>query len=139
MKQPLDIYDEVPREQRAYLANYGWHFNERACKYAVSLMRHKNKTTQALTRIDAWSKDDVDALLKREGVKLENNTLHDYVFVANMAKSVCLGSSLEDEAHVAKHVKDIIDNAFAGDGYIMRFWYATMVAKGEPIDWSELL
>lgn len=139
MKQPLDIYDEVPREQRAYLANYGWHFNERACKYAVSLMRHKNKTTQAISRIDQWSKDDVDALLKREGVKLENNTLHDYVFVANMAKADFLGNSLEDDAHVAKYIKDYVDDADAGDGFVMRRWYATMVAKGEPVDWSELL
>ena len=40
---PLDIYDDMPRAMQAYISNYGWNFNKRACEYAVSLMRKKRK------------------------------------------------------------------------------------------------
>ena len=30
-KTPLDVYDDIPRDMRAYLQHYGWHFSKRAC------------------------------------------------------------------------------------------------------------
>lgn len=40
---PLDMYDDdIPEEMRRYLRHYGWHFNKKACDYAVSLIRKKN-------------------------------------------------------------------------------------------------
>ena len=33
---PLDAYDELPKDMRAYLSHYGWHFGKKkACEYAV--------------------------------------------------------------------------------------------------------
>lgn len=139
MRQALDIYDEIPREQRNYLANYGWHFNDRACKYAVSKMKHYNRKTMTSEPITPWTKEEVEAMLKREGIKVNNNILYDQVFVANMAKADFYGSSLEDEAHVARYIRDYIDDADAGDGFVMRRWYATMVSNGMPVNWGELL
>lgn len=139
MKQPLDIYDDIPREQRNYLSNYGWHFSERACKFATSKMKKYNRKTLTTEPLTPWSKEEVDALLKREGIKVENNILYDYVFVANMAKADYMGSSIEDELHVARFVRDYIDDPDAGEGFVMRRWYATMVGKGEPINWGDIL
>ena len=35
---PLDIYDEMPKDMKKYITNYGWHFNKRAYEYAT---KHK--------------------------------------------------------------------------------------------------
>lgn len=124
---------------RAYLRNNGWHFNKKACDYATKLMRKKSPATGKPEQIEAWTKDEVEKLLQREGVTLDNNTGHDFVFVANMAKADYFGSSIEDEKHIALYVKDNIDDIDAGDGTIMRRWYASMVAAGIPVEWDEIL
>lgn len=44
-RESLDIYDERPREMKAYLSNLGWHFNKKMCDFAVSLMKKVNSAT----------------------------------------------------------------------------------------------
>lgn len=138
-KQPLDIYDEMPEGMRAYLQHYGWHFNRKACEYAVSLMRKKNPATGKMERIEPYTKEQVDELLRKNNVSIEDTRNYDYVFAANMCKADYLKSSVPDEAHLALYIKDVIDDPDAEDGVTMRRWYATMVANGEMVDWSEIL
>ena len=135
----LDVYDDMPREMRSYLRNNGWHFNKKAVEYAVSMMKKKNPATGKLEKIEPFTKDQVDDLLSRNGVQLDNATGLDYVYVANMVKADFMGSSIKDEQHLALHVKDVIDDPDAAEGTTMRRWYATMVAAGEPVEWDEIL
>ena len=135
----LDVYDDMPREMRSYLRNNGWHFNKKAVEYAVSMMKKKNPATGKLEKIEPFTKDQVDDLLSRNGVQLDNATGLDYVYVANMVKADFMGSSIKDEQHLALHVKDVIVDPDAADGTTMRRWYDTMVAAGEPVEWDEIL
>ena len=138
-RESLDIYDERPREMKAYLSNFGWHFNKKMCDFAVSLMKKVNSATNKKERIDPITKDKVDELLTRYGINLDNNALYDYIYVANMCKADFLKSSVPDEQHLALYIKDTIDDPDAPDGTTMRRWYATMIAAGEPIEWDEML
>ena len=45
MKEPLDLYDDKPREMKAYLRNWGWSFSRKACECAVKEMRRINAAT----------------------------------------------------------------------------------------------
>lgn len=63
-REPLDIYDERPSEMVAYLRHNGMHFNGKAQAFAASLMRKRNPATGKNERIDPWSKDQVDDMLK---------------------------------------------------------------------------
>ena len=138
-RQPLDLYDDMPRDMRKYLSNNGWHFNKKACDFAVSLMKKENQSTKKKEKIEPYTKEQVDEMLKKYNVGLENNVGYDYVFVANMCKADYLKSSIADEHHLALYVKDTIDDIDAGDGVTMRRWYATMVANGEMVDWDDIL
>lgn len=133
------MYDEIPEEMRKYLSINGWHFNKKACDYAVSLMRKKNPTTGKAERIEPIGKALVDAMLAKYGISLENNVGYDYVYVANMAKADLMKSSITDEQHLALYVRDVIDDIDAGDGEVMREWDAKMTSRGMPIEWSDLL
>lgn len=138
-RQPLDLYDDMPRDMRKYLSNNGWHFNKKACDFAVSLMKKENPSTKKKEKIEPYTKEQVDEMLKKYNVVLENNVGYDYVFVANMCKADYLKSSITDEHHLALYVKDTIDDIDAGDGVTMRRWYSTMVANGEMVDWEEYI
>lgn len=138
-KLPLDLYDDIPEEMRTYLKHNGWHFNHKACDYAVSLLRRRNATTGKMERVEPIGKEKVDELLAKYGITLDNNTAYDYVYIANEAKAKLFKSSVADEQRLAMYVKDVIDDEMAGDGEVMRCWDAVMVSRGMPVEWEEML
>lgn len=135
----LDIYDDYPKDMLSYLRNYGKHFNRKACDFAVDLMKTRSATTGKAEKLTPITKTEIDDLLRRTGTVLENSLLYDYVFVANMCKADFLRSSVPDDAHMARYVKDVIDDPDQQDGFIFNRWYADMCHNGMPIDWSDLL
>lgn len=138
-KTPLDTYDEIPRDMRTYLQHHGWHFGKRACEYAVGMMMKKNPASNKIEKIEPYTKEQVEDMLTKYGVTIEDTSNYDYVFIANMGKADYLKSSIPDEQHLALYVKDVLEDPDAGDGVTMRRWYATMVANGVGVDWSEML
>lgn len=131
-----EIMDEwmQPSAKEMYIAEMGWHFNERACQYAVQYLKDRNNKP-----IKPYSKEDVDELLKKQNVTLEKNKGWDYVYVANMAKSDMDGSPLADDKSIANYIKIVIDDADAADGEIMGCWYVKMIFRHIPVDWAMFL
>ena len=100
-RESLDMYDDRPREMTAYLRNYGWHFNKKLCEFAISKMNRLNPSTGKKERIEPLTRDIVDEILSKYNIKLNNNILYDYVYVANMCKADLYKSSVPDEQHLA--------------------------------------
>lgn len=136
----FDTYDQKPEAMTSYLRHYGYHFNRKACEYAVSLLRKRNESTGKSERVKPLSKEDVDALLARNGVSLENpSVLYDHVYLANMILADYLKKSIPDELHMALHVKAVIDDVDAPEDTTFFVWYARCVHAGIPIEWEDLL
>jgi hypothetical protein len=129
----MNDYDR-PTDKDIYIAENGWHFNKKACDYAVQYLKGKDGK-----RIKPLSKEEVDAMLAKYGLKLEKNRGWDYVYAANMAKSDMEGSPLSDEKSQAMYVKILIDDPDAADGEIMACWYVKMLFRREPVDWGMFL
>ena len=133
MIRDMDEWMQTPAKD-IYLAEMGWHFNEKACKYAVQYLKDRNKKP-----IKPYSKEEVDEMLKKQNVTLEKNKGWDYVYVANMAKSDMDGSSLADDKSIANYIKIVIDDADAADGEVMGCWYTKMIFRRIPVDWAMFL
>lgn len=133
----LTQYDIKPEAMINYLRYNGPHFNKKLLEFAVSKM--KKKIGDKLIPITPYTKEYVDKMLERYSVKLQNNQLYDHVYVANMCKADFLGSSIMDEQHVAKYVKDVIDDDDAYDGIVFNRWYADMCRNGIAINWEEMI
>lgn len=138
-KRPLNDYDPIPDDMRAYLRNHDYTFSKKACEYAVSLMKKRNPATKELEFIEPWSREQVDELLKRHNIKLENNIGYNYVYVANMLKADKYKSSIPDEAHLALGIKDVIDDVDCSPYCVFLEWIAKMDGNGEPIEWDDIL
>lgn len=140
-KQPLDSYemDFMPMEMKAYLRNYGFSFSKKACDYAVSLMKKENPSTKKEEKIEPWSKEQVDELLKKHNITLENNVGYNYVYVCNMLIADKYKSSIPDEARLALGIKDCIDDYDASPRLVFKQWITHMDDSGTPIEWSELI
>lgn len=124
---------------RIYLSRHGFHFSKKAFEKAVKMMKKMNPSSGKMERITPVLKDKVDEILAAHNVKLENDTLYDSAYVYNMNKTDCWGSSLEDELHLARSVKDVLDDPDGSDELPFRYWLQKLVALGTPVDWEELL
>jgi hypothetical protein len=130
-------YDDYPRDMLAYLRNYGPHFNRKLCDFAVSRMRKEE--SGSMRRIEPYTKEQVDNIMRTYGLETVNGQLYDETYVANMCKADYFGSSVPDEMHLAKYVLDTIDDPDGTDGQVFNRWYADMCYNGIAIEWSDML
>lgn len=130
-------YDVYPEAMLIYMRNYGPHFNKKLCDFAVSKM--KRNVNGKMQKIQPISREELKNLMSMNGFVLENDQLYDSVYVANMCKADFLNSSIIDEVHMLKYVKDVIDDTDAVDGLVFNRWYADMCYMGIAIDWEEML
>lgn len=134
MKPRLDSYDTMPEAMRAYLSNYGWHFNKKLCMWAISMMRDRNKSKLSIS-----DKEKVESVLSQYGIDISADKMYDAVYVMHMAKADFLGSSITDEAHIAKYVGDYINDPDGYDGIALTRFYADCMGKGIGIEWEDML
>ena len=64
---------------REYLSYYGWHFSKRMCDWAVSCMKTRDEATGKAKKLEPWSRQEVEDMLKRNGVTIENDKGYDCV------------------------------------------------------------
>lgn len=116
-----------------YTDTYGFHFNKKLYEWAVSMMRDRNDA-----KAQPMEKDKVNEVLKANGVTLVNDKGHDAAYVMMMAKMDYFGSSIMDDNHIAKYVKDYLDDK---DGYSTRAFDEFVMKcrrKDTPIFWDEM-
>ena len=130
----MDYYDILPSGMEAYLSAYGWHFSKAMAEWAISKMKDRNGNKVAMK-----TKEQVDSILKNNNVSLDNDYGYDAVFVMHMGLSDYLSSSVPDEAHLAKYVKDVLDDKDGYEGIALTRFVADCSAKGCPIIWDEMI
>lgn len=137
IKEDLSQYDIKPKYMKNYIRYHGEHFNRELCDFAVSKM-YKMQGDKKI-KLTPYSKEEVDSLLKRYNITLENKQGYDYVYVANMCKADFLGSSIPNEQYLAKYIKDVIDDPDGYAGLVFYRWYADACKKGIIIDWEDMV
>ena len=130
----LDYYDILPAGMDAYLSNYGWHFSKPMCEWAVSKMRDRNGDP-----VKMKTKEEVDAILKRNNIEIENDYGYDKVFVMHMGLADYFANSIVDEAHLARYVQDVLDDKDGYEGVALTRFLADCNAKGLPIIWQDVI
>ena len=136
-REDFTLYDDKPKAMIAYLRYNGPHFNKDLHDFAVSKMTKKVNGREVT--LQPYTKQDVDRLLNEYGVSLKNKDGYDYVYAANMCKADFLGSSIPDEHHLVKYIKDVVDDIDGYDGLVFNRWFADMSKKGIIINWSDLI
>lgn len=131
-------YDEIPEGMKIYLNNYGCHFNKKLCDEAVSRMTTRNNLNKEV-KIVPYSKEAVDNLLKAHNIVIKRNKLYDAVYVANMCKADFLGKSVPTETHLARYIKDVLDDVDADEGFVFNRFYADTIFMNNPIEWEDMI
>lgn len=133
----LTQYDIKPEAMINYLRYNGPHFNQKLLDFATSHMTVKSGSIEQ--QLVPIKREEVDRILKENAITLKNNQLLDYVYVANMCKADFLGSSIPDNLHMAKYIRDVIDDVDGYDGIVFNRWYADMSRKGIVVNWEDMI
>ena len=132
-RQALDAYDDIPIGMKRYFRNYGWNVNAKLYEYAQKALRDRRGS-----RIPPMDQQQFDDFMARNGVTLENDMLCNGRIVLDIARARFSQSSLEDEQHLARYVKDVIDDPDAAEGETFDTICMEMTRRGIPIDWDEM-
>lgn len=130
----LDLYERHPAGFDEYHSNYGWHFSKKLCEHAV-----RHMTDRTGKKIQPYTKEQTEALLKQYNIQLENNAAYDATYIINMAKADYMDSSITDEMHLALYVKDFLDDKDGNKTKALDHYYADCIAAGKPVMWEEMI
>lgn len=125
MKKRLDSYGKFPSGMEEYLEIYGWHFSKNMYLWASSMFEGEK-----------FTKEQVDELFKKHNVKVDKAMGYDMYHVANVVKNKFYKSSIDDEIHLIKFIKDYLK---CYDEIAFTHFYANCIANGIPIMWEDML
>lgn len=139
MNQRLDMYERLPEDLYRYVSQYGPHFNAKLCKWAVSRMYVKDDATGKEKKLEPWSIDEVEEMLKKNGIEIKNAQGYDAAYVANMLKADFFKKSLPDESKLCLHMKLYMDDIDGDPCRSFDEFYATCIGKGTVIPWERMV
>ena len=134
MAERIDDYEPMPRGLREYLSYNGRHFSKPLYEWAVKMM--ETRTGEMMRPVE---KSVFEEKMRTNGVTLQNDKGYDGAYVWCMATSDYMGSSIVDEAHLAKFVKDYQDDPDGSPTRAFDEFYAKTMALGIPIVWEDVL
>lgn len=134
MAERIDDYEIMPRGMREYLSYHGRHFSKPLYEWAVSLMVDRDGN-----KVKTISKEAFDEKMKAQGVTVKNDMGYDLPYIWAMGSSDYLGSSVPDDAHLAKFVKDYADDRDGGKTRAFDEFYTKTLRLGIPIVWEDVL
>lgn len=128
----LDSRSSFPSGMETYLGFYGWHFSKKMEEWAASQMyKEVNGKKQYIV---PYTKEDLEKIMSLDG-----GITYDSVYVANMCKADFLGSSIDDEVHLSKYVKDVCQDPDAYEGMVFTRFYADCIGSGKAIQWEDMI
>ena len=133
-RENFTAYETMPEDLAIYMSHNGPHFNKYACKFAVSQM-YKDENEE----FKSYTKEQVKNILQAYNIKVKIDILYDTVYVANMCKADYLDDSVPTEEHLAKYIKNTLDDPDGCEGLTFNRWIADMKWLGIPIPWDEFI
>ena len=135
----MTMWDKIPEEMQLYLSRNGKHFNKRLCEFAVGRMRGRGPDNVP-NGFEPMTREQTEAILESAGLDISNyKAPYDAVYLANMAASDFIGSSLPDMMHVAKYIDDVLTDPDGYDGMVFNRWLADVAGTGIWVDWEMMV
>lgn len=131
----LDYYDIIPAGMDAYMSQHGRHLSKPMLEWAVSMMRDRNGN-----RVQLPERSRLDEILDNNNIRLKNQSgYYDPLYVWCMGQADYYGSSITDEQHLAKFVKDYIDDPDGSPTRAFDEFYIKTVSMGIDIPWEDMI
>ena len=138
MSTPLINYN-LPEDLEAYMSFYGLHFSRKLCDFAADRMWRRDKTTGKKVKITPMDIRELKSILEGNDVEVDESQIYDALYLANMVKADYWGSSIEDEEHMAKYIKDTLCDDDGYEGLVFCRFIGDCNGKGTVIHWDLMM
>lgn len=129
----------MPEDMERYLSYYGLHFNKKLYEFATGMMKKVDKIAGRTEKVSPVKMENLQVMLSRYGVEVEPTDVYDALYLATMVKADFWGSSIEDEEHMARYIKDVLCDPDGYEGIVLCRFIADCNAKGIGIFWDMML
>lgn len=129
----------IPEDMEQYLSYYGMHFNKLLCDFAVSKMMREDKASGMPKKLTPMTMEELKPILEKHKVTVDSNSQYDALYLANMVKADFWGSSIEDDAHLARYIEDVLCDTDGYEGIAFCRFLADCSAKGVIIFWEQMI
>lgn len=127
-------------ESEAYYQDmHKGHFSKRMAEWAISMMEREDPTTGKMKPVAKTPLEDVEELLRTNGVKIDEECIYDAWYLYHMVMADYYGSSIEDKVHVAKYIKDTLCDPDGCPEMVFACFRAKCDVKDIPIHWERYL
>lgn len=117
------------------MASHGRHFSKPMLEWAVGMMKDRKGN-----KVSAPEAKQLEEKLRTYGITLERTKgYYDPAFVWAMATADYMGSSISDDLHLAKFVKDYIDDIDGSETRPFDEFYVKTIALGIDIPWEDMI
>lgn len=122
-----------------YMDMHKGHFSQKLAEWAVSMMAKKDVATGLLKKIVPYTVEEVERMLQLAKIELPEGCLYDAWYLANMVRADFYGSSIEDNEHLVRYIKDVICDPDGDPVMVLACFRAKMDVKDVPIQWERFL
>ena len=129
----------IPEDLEQYMAYYGLHFNRKLYDFAVGRMRKKDKVSGKMVKVVPMTISELKSALEDNSVEIDDSCIYDAMYLSAMVKADYWGSSIEDEEHLAKYIKDVLCDDDGYEGLVFCRFIGDCNAKGTVIQWDLML
>ena len=129
----------LPEDLEQYMSYYGLHFSRKLCDFAIGRMRKKDKVSGNMVKITPMTVSELKNILEENKVEIDESDIYDALYLAGMVKADYWGSSIEDEEHMAKYIKDVLCDPDGYSGVVFCRFIGDCNATGTVIHWDMML
>lgn len=121
-----------------YMDMYQGQFSHKLAKKAIEMMEVKDETSGALKPLVPHSVEEVEAVLKENGVKIPEEQIYTAWYLFHMCKAD-YKKSLEDNKHIALYIEETLCDPDGDPSDVLCCFVAKMQNAGIAIHWERYL
>ena len=134
----MEVRYIISEAEAQYQEKHKGHFSKKLADWAISMMEKEDTATGKMKAITPTSLEEVEELLKQNGIKIPEESIYDALYLANMAKAD-YEESLPTKQVVAKFIKETICDPDGCPEAVLACFCAKMDLKSMPIHWERFI
>ena len=134
----MEIRYLISEAEAQYQEKHKGHFSKKLAEWAISMMEKEDAATGELKKITPTTIEEMEDILKKYKVEIEEESIYDAWYLFNMAKADYPKTCKSDEQK-ATFVEETICDPDGCPESVLACFCAKMDLKNMPIHWERFL
>jgi len=134
----MEVRYIISEAEAQYQEKFKGHFSKKLADWAISMMEKKDESTGKMKAITPIPLEEVEEMMKQQGIKIPEECIYDVLYLANMIKAD-YEESLPTKEVKAKYIDETINDPDGCPEAVLACFCAKMDLKNMPIHWERFI